>query len=48
MSDTNATINPFEADTSGAQAGLYKGIGVTLAVTSGKFKHKIKYQKIVT
>lgn len=37
MSSTNGTANPFAADTSGAQAGLYKGIGVALAVASGVF-----------
>lgn len=38
MSSINGTSNPFGADTTGAQAGLYKGIGVTLAVASGKFR----------
>lgn len=38
MSSTNGTINPFAADTTGSQAGLYKGIGVSLAVASGKKK----------
>ncbi|KAG1052489.1 hypothetical protein G6F46_004079 [Rhizopus delemar] len=37
MSSINGTSNPFGADTTGAQAGLYKGIGVTLAVASGVF-----------
>ncbi|KAI8884943.1 DUF803-domain-containing protein [Backusella circina FSU 941] len=39
MSTTNGTINPFGGDdtTSGSQAGLYKGIGVALAVASGTF-----------
>lgn len=35
MSSTNGTANPFAPDTTGAQAGLYKGIGVSLAVASG-------------
>lgn len=35
MSSTNGTANPFATDTTGAQAGLYKGIGVSLAVASG-------------
>ncbi|KAK4514412.1 uncharacterized protein ATC70_002007 [Mucor velutinosus] len=37
MSSTNGTANPFAPDTTGAQAGLYKGIGVSLAVASGVF-----------
>ncbi|KAL7316152.1 hypothetical protein PS15m_005287 [Mucor circinelloides] len=37
MSSTNGTANPFATDTTGAQAGLYKGIGVSLAVASGVF-----------
>jgi hypothetical protein len=39
MSATNGTINPFGGDdtTSGSQAGLFKGIGVALAVASGKY-----------
>lgn len=37
MSSTNGTANPFVADPSGSQAGLYKGIGVALAVASGVF-----------
>ncbi|KAG2213908.1 hypothetical protein INT47_001177 [Mucor saturninus] len=37
MSSTNGTSNPFVTDTTGAQAGLYKGIGVSLAVASGIF-----------
>jgi hypothetical protein len=35
MDPTNSTSNPFATDTTGAQAGLYKGIGVSLAVASG-------------
>ncbi|GAA5802716.1 hypothetical protein HPULCUR_008190 [Helicostylum pulchrum] len=35
MSSTNGTSNPFATDTTGSQAGLYKGIGVSLAVASG-------------
>lgn len=35
MSSINGTSNPFATDTTGAQAGLYKGIGVSLAVASG-------------
>lgn len=35
MSSTNGTTNPFASDPTGAQAGLYKGIGVALAVASG-------------
>jgi hypothetical protein len=35
MDSTNGTSNPFAADTTGDQAGLYKGIGVSLAVASG-------------
>ncbi|KAI8328682.1 magnesium transporter NIPA-domain-containing protein [Choanephora cucurbitarum] len=37
MSSTNVTSNPFAPDTSGSQAGLYKGIGVSLAIASGIF-----------
>ncbi|KAI9260021.1 magnesium transporter NIPA-domain-containing protein [Helicostylum pulchrum] len=37
MSSTNGTSNPFATDTTGSQAGLYKGIGVSLAVASGIF-----------
>ncbi|KAI8097828.1 magnesium transporter NIPA-domain-containing protein [Gilbertella persicaria] len=37
MSSTNGTTNPFATDTTGAQAGLYKGIGVSLAIASGLF-----------
>ncbi|KAI9244510.1 magnesium transporter NIPA-domain-containing protein [Sporodiniella umbellata] len=37
MSSTNGTVNPFVSDPTGAQAGLYKGIGVSLAVASGIF-----------
>ncbi|KAI8645707.1 hypothetical protein BD408DRAFT_55360 [Parasitella parasitica] len=37
MSSTNGTVNPFATDTTGEQAGLYKGIGVSLAVASGIF-----------
>ncbi|CEG73648.1 Putative DUF803-domain-containing protein [Rhizopus microsporus] len=37
MSSVNGTSNPFGSELTGAQAGLYKGIGVTLAVTSGIF-----------
>ncbi|KAI8073660.1 magnesium transporter NIPA-domain-containing protein [Thamnidium elegans] len=37
MSSINGTTNPFATDTTGSQAGLYKGIGVSLAVASGIF-----------
>ncbi|CEP10465.1 hypothetical protein [Parasitella parasitica] len=37
MSSTNGTMNPFATDATGEQAGLYKGIGVSLAVASGIF-----------
>ena len=34
---TNGTANPFATDTTGSQGGLYKGIGVGLAIASGVF-----------
>ncbi|KAI8376302.1 magnesium transporter NIPA-domain-containing protein [Radiomyces spectabilis] len=37
MSDSNSTSNPFGGNPSEAQGGLYKAIGVTLAVASGLF-----------
>ncbi|KAI8984772.1 magnesium transporter NIPA-domain-containing protein [Mycotypha africana] len=37
MSAKNGTVNPFASDASDAQAGLFKGIGVSLAVASGIF-----------
>lgn len=42
MSSTNGTANPFATDTTGAQAGLYKGIGVSLAVASGNIAYKVR------
>lgn len=45
MSSTNETSNPFATDTTGAQASLYKGIGVSLAVTSGMHERSF-YQKL--
>jgi hypothetical protein len=37
MSSTNGTSNPFASDPSDAQASLHKGIGIALAVASGRY-----------
>jgi hypothetical protein len=41
MSSTNGTSNPFATDATGAHASLYKAIGVSLAVASGKITNVV-------